>query len=110
MDNVIAQAKHAASTADEAARKKLLQQLRDLKLSIEAPEDSIQIVILEVRSHTKSKSSYSFEESRRYATSPDRYCLRSPRSQALRHLDREQRVADRRATSAENGGCSSPPE
>jgi len=55
MDNVIAQAKHAASTADEAARKKLLQQLRDLKLSIEAPEDSIQIVILEVRSHTKSK-------------------------------------------------------
>ena len=54
MDKLLAQVKHDASTGDEAARKKLLQSLRDLAFSIETPEDTIQRVMFEVESDPSS--------------------------------------------------------
>lgn len=49
MDALLSAVRTAAATADEAARKKLLDGLRDLQYSIEKPEDTMQRVIHLVR-------------------------------------------------------------
>jgi demethylsterigmatocystin 6-O-methyltransferase len=49
MDAIIAQAKSLAKTADEGARKQLLDALRDLSYSLETPQDTIQRVQYQVR-------------------------------------------------------------
>lgn len=48
MDELIAKVKHEASQADEAGRQRLLNELRDLSLSIEHPSDTSARVISEV--------------------------------------------------------------
>ena len=69
MDKLLAQVKHDASTGDEAARKKLLQGLRDLAFSIETPEDTIQRVMFEVESDPSSKFVYSLKINKVYSIS-----------------------------------------
>lgn len=57
MDALIKQVKHEANSLDEVGRKKILDDLRDLALSIETPEDSVQRIyflvrlLLTIRSH-----------------------------------------------------------
>ncbi|MCJ1264606.1 hypothetical protein MMC22_004479 [Lobaria immixta] len=45
MDALISQVKHEASSVDEVGRQKIIDGLRDLALSIETPEDSIQRIM-----------------------------------------------------------------
>lgn len=45
MDALISQVKHEAISVDEAGRQKILDGLRDLAMSIETPEDSMQRIM-----------------------------------------------------------------
>lgn len=49
MDALFAQAREAAKTADEAQRKKLIDDLRDLAIELETPWDSMQRIMYLVR-------------------------------------------------------------
>ena len=55
METFIAQAKHLASTVDEAGRKKLSDTLRELSVAIESPSDTMQRLRFAVR---QSKNQY----------------------------------------------------
>lgn len=50
MDALIAQVKDSASKVDEAGRKKIIDGLRDLALSIESSEDTMQRIMFQVMS------------------------------------------------------------
>lgn len=49
MDALIKHVKHEANSLEEVGRKKILDDLRDLALSIETPEDSVQRIYFLVR-------------------------------------------------------------
>ena len=45
MEQVIDQVNHLVSRADDAARKKVINELRDLAYSIESPDDTMQRIM-----------------------------------------------------------------
>lgn len=45
METITTQVKNLASTANEAARKKMIDQLRDLSYSLESPDDTLQRIM-----------------------------------------------------------------
>lgn len=49
MDDLAAHVKAAAATADEAGRKKIIDDLRDLSIELETPWDSMQRIMYLVR-------------------------------------------------------------
>lgn len=48
MDALFVEVKNAASKADEAGRKKMIDELRGLAMAIESPEDTMQRIMFQV--------------------------------------------------------------